>query len=463
MKTIRFLLIIHYSLFVFHNSLAQQYGWTDISKNLPDYPFDTTIINAGADTIFAHISDISFINDNEGWVTTWHPFNDQNAAILHTTDGGGTWEVQTVMRPCKVIHMVDENVGYAGSDGGLIFKTTDGGQNWNYFGITGAPITGMSFPAGSDTGYVCSYMSSILQQITPELVNPISLGNSGWWNSISAPSHDLIWISEGSSVWTFDEEGLTDQPVTSANYNSIDFERDDLGWGVGNEGVKDRNPGVIAGCVGKNIGWVHLKYTEQPLYEVFALDEDHVWAAGFEGHIYYSENASDFGFDTLTSTGWSNVNFVSQPNPRPDVDFLAIFFTSLQNGFVSGEENVLLKYTQITGEEEQGSMEAGGQGSVEVFPNPTQGKFQIKSTKHQINSKFQIPNSKMQVEVVDLYGKQVQFSPLHRMGEGLPAHWRGPGVGAGTLELDISILPAGIYFVRIKNGNELIVKKIVKL
>jgi hypothetical protein len=114
-------------------------------------------------------------------------------------------------------------------------------------------ITGMLFIPGSDSGYVCCYMSSNLQQITPDAVNTISLGNTGWWKSFSAPSNDLIWISDGTAVWTFDEDGLTDQPVASTAYNSIDFERNNLGWGVGHDGVKERNPGTISGCIGKDI------------------------------------------------------------------------------------------------------------------------------------------------------------------------------------------------------------------
>jgi hypothetical protein len=95
--------------------------------------------------------------------------------------------------------------------------------------------------------------------------------------------------------------------------------------------------------------------------------------------------------------------------------------------------------------EEQGGMEAWGQGSVEVWPNPTTGKFQITSTKHQTNSKFQIPNSISQVEILDLNGNVLeQWNP-------------------GTLELDISHLPEGNYFVRISFGGKTIVKKIIKL
>ena len=110
----------------------------------------------------------------------------------------------------------------------------------------------------------------------------------------------------------------------------------------------------------------------------------------------------------------------------------------------------------FTGIQEPGSNYFGEteRGDVEVFPNPSRGKFQITSTKFQTNPKKEIQNS--QIELVDLFGKPVAISPLHRMGE-------GPGVGAGAMELDLSGYPAGIYFIRINSGNELIVTKIVKL
>ena len=88
------------------------------------------------------------------------------------------------------------------------------------------------------------------------------------------------------------------------------------------------------------------------------------------------------------------------------------------------------------------SGEAGKRGSVVVWPNPTHGKFQI------TNSKFQ--NSKYKIEIVDLFGNILETrTPEHR--------------NTGTQELDISHLPAGIYFIRIHLDNQTIVKKIIKL
>jgi hypothetical protein len=413
-------------------SSAQQYGWIDISANLPKYPFDTTIINNGADTIIANISDISFINDNEGWVTTWHPWSQDSAAILHTTDGGNTWEVQMIFRPCTVIHMVNENLGWAGSDHGLIFKTTDGGENWNIQGVTGGNITGMSFVPGSDTGYLCTFDASFMHQVSPGGVNPINLGGPGWWVSISAPSNEQIWISDASSVECYEDGILTDQPITSATYNSIFFVKPKLGWGCGYEGVKNRNEGTLTGCVGKNIPWVHLQYTEGPMNKIFALDNDHVWAVGCCGQIYYSDNASQFYRDSLNgSNWWSDVVFTPQSHPRPDLDLWVIYFSSLNNGYAAGGYNTLLRYTQITSVEEKADV------GIKLWPNPTCGKFKIQ------NPGLKIKN----VEMIDVFGKVVKLFPGNLNPEGM--------------EFDVSLLPSGLYFCRVYSENRFFTKKLI--
>ena len=333
------------------------------------------------------------------------------------------------------IRMVDENVGYAASDGGMVFKTSDGGENWVSHGITGTVITGMSFPRGSDTGYICSYSTSKMHQITPVGLNVINFDNAPfWWQAISAPSHETIWLSSGTSVYTYDPGGLTDQPVTSDNYFSLDFIRQDLGWGCGSHGVEKTVDGTIMGCIGKNIPWVVLTYTQSPLYDCFSLDEDYLWAVGGKGQIYFTDNASDFGFDQQTSTGWTNVAFQAQPNPCPDATLRSVFFTSVNHGFAAGNKNTLLKYMQVSGVDETNDRDLG------IYPNPTHGKFQITDPKPQTNSKNQIQN----IEVVDLYGKVVADIFC-------------------DLECDISGCPAGVYFVRIGMDNNLIVKKIIKL
>jgi hypothetical protein len=84
-------------------------------------------------------------------------------------------------------------------------------------------------------------------------------------------------------------------------------------------------------------------------------------------------------------------------------------------------------------------MEAGEQGSMQIFPNPTQGQFKVQSSKGKVEVD--------KVELVDLNGKVVESFI--------------PEPGTRNPEFDISKCPAGVYFCRIISGNQVVVKKIV--
>jgi len=81
MKRILLFIILIFSSYTLNSfaqtrlSGGQAYGWIDISDNIPGNP---------------SLSDVFFISDNEGWITSGSQAN-----IYHTTDGGETFEVQT--------------------------------------------------------------------------------------------------------------------------------------------------------------------------------------------------------------------------------------------------------------------------------------------------------------------------------------------------------------------------------
>ncbi|MCX7554784.1 YCF48-related protein [Marinicella sp. S1101] len=58
-----------------------------------------------------------------------------DAAIIHSSDAGETWELQFYDAdrevPLLSAHFVDENTGFVIGAYGTILSTTDGGQNWN--------------------------------------------------------------------------------------------------------------------------------------------------------------------------------------------------------------------------------------------------------------------------------------------------------------------------------------------
>lgn len=427
-------ILLFCSLFTFHCSLsAQHYGWVDISKKLPDLPFDTTYNNSG-DTLVADLTDLYFINDDEGWVTSWQQSDTATATIFHTVDGGDSWEMQRVDYSCNDIWMLDSQTGYAGSQaGGIIYKTTDGGMHWNFYGITGRPVTDMSFPPGSDTGYVCSDQCNTFHKIRPEGLIEYSATSNNFWEGISGTSEG-VWMAGGVHVnfwngteWEWDAPGLC------SYYTCLYFISDRNGW-VGNHCF-------VQGFNRHGIPWTKIFDTEEAsVISIHALTKDQLWATLFDGRIIHTENASDYSWDTITHLPINNVVWETQPHPPVKGLLRSIQFTSPNNGYVVGNENVILKYTEVLGI----GKELQNTPAIELYPNPTRGKFQILNLRHQTIPKLQTQKT----EVVDLYGKV-----LIKFNCQLPA---------ANCQLDISHLPAGLYILKISTLGSSIVRKVIK-
>lgn len=58
--------------------------------------------------------------------------NNGNSAILKTTDGGTTWIASTIptAQYLRSVYFIDANTGFCTGDGGVIFRTTNGGITW---------------------------------------------------------------------------------------------------------------------------------------------------------------------------------------------------------------------------------------------------------------------------------------------------------------------------------------------
>jgi len=81
-----------------------------------------------------------------------------NGSIIHTTDGGQTWDKQrngnnplSKKYRFRAVVFKDVNTGYAAGDNGLLLKTTDGGEHWTEFEhITDSDFRCLAFhPNGS--------------------------------------------------------------------------------------------------------------------------------------------------------------------------------------------------------------------------------------------------------------------------------------------------------------------------
>lgn len=74
-----------------------------------------------------YTNEVSIINDSSGLAAS-------PDGIFYTTDAGETW-IQTNTQgqdDFSSISMISDNIGYAGTFSGLIYKTLDGGANWSF-------------------------------------------------------------------------------------------------------------------------------------------------------------------------------------------------------------------------------------------------------------------------------------------------------------------------------------------
>lgn len=438
MKRLLLILIIHSCLSIV-NCYSQQYGWINISRNIPPFPYDTTIMNNGQDTLIANLSDVYFINDNEGWITTWHAFDD-TAAILHTTDGGKTFEVQTTILPCNAIWMRNGQEGYAGGQSGLIYKTTNGGQNWNFHGTIGNTVTDISFPLLVDTGSISGDWGSIWGITQTGVFNfKCGLGNPFMGTSTISSNH--IWTCGKTDIYFTGASGCIDLPAPTGTFSEICFISERLGWVTGDDA--DESGLIAATSDGEN--WVVQCFPPSTMFDVFAIDSNNVWAVGSDGVIMHTTNGSDFGFDTLTGTGWTNVTWNQEATGLTNEFLNGIKFTSPTNGYIVGNNKTLLKYTQLASVED----EEGQQTEFKLeqnYPNPFNPSTSIQYT---IGSRQFVS-----LKVYDVLGNEVATL----VNEHKPA-------GAYEVDFQSAIgrrqLVSGIYYYQLQAGDYSGTKKMI--
>ncbi|MBL7905115.1 MAG: T9SS type A sorting domain-containing protein [Bacteroidales bacterium] len=418
----KFLLMIFLAFYIMHPTNGQQNSWTSITANLPDFINDTVIINNGADTIIANISGLSFIDDNHGWICTNHPFDGEPSAVLETTDGGATWTEHDAPLAAADIYMVDENTGYLGATNGMIFKTEDGCNTWNYHGHLGAYLYDLGFPPRPAQNGYAGGKNGTMAQITPEGVFPFDLGLAGNVYCIDFPSVERGYaiLDYQMIIYYMDETWHVEASYPYAGKGWLYFYNDSLGWCVGDRFLKTDT----------GIDWYTTSVNtvpEAPLTGVFFNDEYNGWAVGALAQIFYTNNG---GSDWIRLEHTLTNGFLN-----------GVRFTSPTNGYIYGGEKILLKYGTLIGIEETGWRVDKEREVVEVWPNPTYRQFKVQSSKRNVELE--------RIEMVDVYGKIVEM--------------RSQEPGTGNQEVDISHLPAGIYIIRISLDNQTIVKKIVKL
>jgi photosystem II stability/assembly factor-like uncharacterized protein len=397
---------------------AQQYGWIDLTANIPDSNY-----------IQRSLRDVYFIGQ-EGWITGYF---ESELRVWHTTDGGNTFTIQTVPPNSgngMGIFMRSLQEGYLVTDEGQVLRTLDGGNNWITIGTGLGLLYSISFPPLPDTsGYICGGWGGKVCRVTGsniavEFTTPYTL-----YSIVFPVNSSEGWVCGGPHIRHRKSTGwvIGDQNYNTGNYyNAIFFIDNQHGWAVGSPSSGNGN--IIYTLNGKD--WIGVSnLPENSLNDVFFIDNQEGWAVG----SYIILHTIDGG---LT---WTK----DQPPLADTVIFSSVFAVNNHELYICGKtgigelsKQVLLKYIKADGLEEHEDMD------FTIFPNPAEDKCKMQNAKCKM--------ADYNIELFDLSGRNVM-----KVFDG-----RFPSEG---IDFNVSHLPAGVYFIRFHFDDKLMVKKLFKL
>ncbi|MBZ0203363.1 MAG: T9SS type A sorting domain-containing protein [Ignavibacteria bacterium] len=196
------------------------------------------------------ISGIKFIDSLRGWACTSITTLGDTSFIINTTNGGATWSIQYTAPDIALyaLSIIDVNTGYCGgsSGPGRLFKTTNGGLNWNEIG-TPTRVMDMFF-VNKDSG----------------------------WISNETFAADVRTTTDGGASWQLRNSGLTD------NINRLFF----LNYSTGYCGSRYFKKTTNAG-----LNWVQIyDFVISEIYSLFFINEQTGWVGMENEKIRFTSN-----------------------------------------------------------------------------------------------------------------------------------------------------------------------------
>jgi photosystem II stability/assembly factor-like uncharacterized protein len=367
----------------------------------------------------SNLADVHFINDIEGLISSGN-----TSEVYVTTNGGNSFTTRTVPNNdfLNSIRMLSATEFYGASQLGRIYRSTNSGANWTSLGSTGTPMRSITFPPASTTGFSCGDNGKSFEITSTGITNLPTGVTTTNLKSISFPTATEGWLCGGAIIRHFTNGAWNgDQTYPTNGYNGICFVNNTNGWAVGDNGV------IIHTTDGKNWFPQTNPDTQSPnrtLNDVFFLNVNEGWAVGDRGVILHTSNGG---------TTW-----VAEGNGLTTSLLTCVYFTSSTNGYVVGSSRTLLKFS-TDGSTTGIDPELFGVNGFEVFPNPGNGRFNLRIPSDLKLHSVSIVNSSGQiVRKVDISGQGSEF------------------------RFDLCDLPNGIYMLRCSTGKGVVCKMILK-
>lgn len=301
------------------------------------------------------IGDIVFTNENEGWAVIgyWYIFHTEDggktwtdqlqtgymsyglnaisfmdkkngcaggSSLICTEDGGKTWKERLGIKPgqrkmIKEFDVAVSNIQFLGSDTGWavgtegqIFKTEDGGKNWN-MEARRSECGGNTFFIDEKTGWLYGFYGHDVntyicrtddgghtwdkQELGFKVWDIFFIDSStgwaaGWLEEIDLPEKKKTYqerkgkilavikgTSDGGKTWSTQFKELISKDLLDRGFYSIHFINHHMGWAAGEKGI------IVHTDDGKN--WKHQRKRDRELSSIGGvkfIDNKIGWAVG---------------------------------------------------------------------------------------------------------------------------------------------------------------------------------------
>lgn len=322
------------------------------------------------------VSALWFHNDTVGIAGT------QGGNIMTTTDGGANWtstdfDPSTDQGEIRAIKFFDQNNGVLVSGWNGMYRTTDGGTNWS--------VASTNYIGGQDVAYADA--QTLFACGNNQRIARSNDGGNTWSVVYTGPNSAMLWVNLGVEFFdanngmVVSEEGQYFKTTDGGN-----------NWTVG---TIPNQWGLMRG-----IHW-------QSAQEIFVC--------ATPGQVF------------RTIDGGANWTDDSGVNAQPS--YYSIHFTPDGTGFVSGSGSTggtILKRSVPVDIAEQPLQE------LSVFPLPASEILNI-------NIPTSMSKASLEVSVIDISGKTVLTTETS---------------GQSTVTISVSNFEAGMYLVQLHNGVE---------
>lgn len=234
------------------------------------------------------LADIFFIDDQKGWIVGGNGTNGGNSIILHTNNGGNSWQFQRAptLNHLTSVFFKDELHGWITGLYGTLLSTENGGVDW-YLAVkaTSNTLIAVSF-VDKDHGWAIG---------TSTLIHTKD-GGTTWVSCDTLEGNDIVFVDRhkgwfvhaGKGIYHTEDGGNSWQiQLSEKRLHRLSFSDPLHGWAMSS----DSTGADIFHTQNGGKSWRHqFRLSSPSMQSIFFVDSLMGWAVGGSGIVYHTND-----------------------------------------------------------------------------------------------------------------------------------------------------------------------------